>query len=161
MPAFKVCAVAVAASAPATHARHRPADRRTTAPCTVPHPADRGTRLKSTPRFLQGVYPFTGEGLTSRSCSTRACVYTVPARPSTAQALYFRGGNSTDELVYVVLVRDGVPMRWFPIGAKGDMHVPLRVVEDLHGGTRRRAARGRRPRASPASSSSTWGWWRS
>jgi assimilatory nitrate reductase catalytic subunit len=53
----------------------------------------------------------------------------------TAQALYFRGGNSTSELVYVLLVRNGEPMRWFPIGAKGDCHVPLRVVEDLDGGT--------------------------
>ena len=26
-------------------------------------------------------------------------------------------------------------MRWFPIGAKSDVHVPLRVVEDLSGGT--------------------------
>ena len=52
-----------------------------------------------------------------------------------AQALYFRGGNTTDELVTVVLMRDGVPMRYFPIGAKSDVHVPLRVVEDLEGGT--------------------------
>ena len=34
-----------------------------------------------------------------------------------------------------MLVRDGVPMRYFPIGAKGDVHVPLRVVEDLEPGT--------------------------
>ena len=52
-----------------------------------------------------------------------------------AQALYFRGGNTTDELVAVVLMRDGVPMRYFPIGAKGDVHVPLRVVEDIDGGS--------------------------
>ena len=32
-------------------------------------------------------------------------------------------------------------MRYFPIGAKGDTHVPLRVVEDLDGGTDARAAR--------------------
>ena len=32
-------------------------------------------------------------------------------------------------------MRDGVPMRYFPIGAKADVHVPLRVVEDLEGGT--------------------------
>ena len=51
------------------------------------------------------------------------------------QALYFRGGNSSDELVTVVLMRDGVPMRYFPMGAKGSVHVPLRVVEDLEGGT--------------------------
>ena len=34
-----------------------------------------------------------------------------------------------------MLVRDGMPMRYFPIGAKGDVHVPLRVVEDLDAGT--------------------------
>ena len=32
-------------------------------------------------------------------------------------------------------MRDGSPMRYFPIGAKGDVHVPLRVVEDLAAGT--------------------------
>jgi hypothetical protein len=31
-------------------------------------------------------------------------------------------------------MRDGVPMWYFPIGAKGDVHVPLRVVEDIEGG---------------------------
>src|ERR687886_369076 len=51
------------------------------------------------------------------------------------QPVYFRGGNTTAELVYVVLVRDGKPMRYFPIGAKSDVHVPLRVVEDLDAGT--------------------------
>ena len=54
---------------------------------------------------------------------------------SVAQALYFRGGNTTDEVITVVLMRDGVPMRYFPIGARSDVHVPLRVVEDLEGGT--------------------------
>jgi hypothetical protein len=34
-------------------------------------------------------------------------------------------------MVSVVLVRDGVPMRYFPIAAKGATHVALRVVEDL------------------------------
>ena len=90
--------------------------------------------MKSSPRFLQGVYPISGEGLAKPGPIDPALRYTVPAGLS-AQALYFRGGNSTDELVYVLLVRDGVPMRWFPIGAKGDVHVPLRVVEDLTGGT--------------------------
>ena len=90
--------------------------------------------MKSTPRFLQGVFPITGEGLTKPGPVDPALTYTVPAGAS-AQALYFRGGNSTAELVYVLLVRDGEPMRWFPIGAKGDVHVPLRVVEDLPGGS--------------------------
>ena len=90
--------------------------------------------MKSTPRFLHGVYPITGEGLTNPGPIDAALTYTVPAGCS-AQALYFRGGNSTGELVYLLLLRDGVPMRWFPVGARADCHVPLRVVEDLDGGT--------------------------
>ena len=90
--------------------------------------------MKSTPRFLQGVFPLSGEGLSKPGPIDPALKYTVPNGQS-AQALYFRGGNSTGELVYVLLLRDGEPMRWFPIGAKGDVHVPLRVVEDMSGGT--------------------------
>ena len=45
--------------------------------------------------------------------------------------MYFRGGNSSDELVYAVLTRDDEAMRLFPMGAKESTHVPLRVVEDL------------------------------
>ncbi len=90
--------------------------------------------MKSTPRFLQGVYPITGEGLAKPGPVDAALRYTVPSG-QTAQALYFRGSNSTGELVYVLLLRDGEPMRWFPIGARSDVHVPLRVVEDLTGGT--------------------------
>jgi assimilatory nitrate reductase catalytic subunit len=90
--------------------------------------------VKSTPRFLQGVFPITGEGLAKPGPVDPSLRYTVPPGTS-AQALYFRGGNSTGELVYVLLLRDGEPVRWFPIGARGDVHVPLRVVEDLPGGT--------------------------
>ena len=53
-----------------------------------------------------------------------------------AQMIYFRGGNSASEMVVVVLTRDGKPMRTFPIGAKGAVHVPLVVVEDLEPETR-------------------------
>ena len=90
--------------------------------------------MKSTPRFLHGVYPITGEGLGKPGPLDPSLRYTVPPGAS-AQALYFRAGNSTPELVYVLLLRDGEPVRWFPIGARGDVHVPLRVVEDLDGGT--------------------------
>jgi hypothetical protein len=38
-------------------------------------------------------------------------------------------------MITVVLFRDGVPMRYFPIAAKGATHVALRVVEDLLGDT--------------------------
>ncbi|SES97172.1 molybdopterin oxidoreductase family protein [Geodermatophilus poikilotrophus] len=164
MPAFKVCAVAVtrvagpverlpapdaagqpqprphaapAARTPLPPARSpRPPAGRPHPPAETPHrPFPRRTpRVKSTPRFLQGVYPITGEGLDKPGPIDPALRYTVPGGAA-AQALYFRGGNSTEHLVYVLLVRDGVPVRWFPIGAKGDVHVPLRVVEDLPGGT--------------------------
>ena len=96
--------------------------------------------MKSTPRFLQGVYPITGEGLAKPGPIDPALRYTVPDGLS-AQALYFRGGNSTGELVYVLLVRDGEPMRWFPIGAKGDVHVPAAGGRGPARRHRRRAAR--------------------
>ncbi|NAS27355.1 molybdopterin-dependent oxidoreductase [Herbidospora sp. NEAU-GS84] len=110
MPAFKACAVAIAS-------------------------IDEGTRqVHSTPRFLQGVFTFEGKGLDQPVPLDGALSYVVPAGTST-QAVYFRGGNSSDELICVVLMRDGKPMRWFPIGAKSDVHIPLRVVEDLDSGT--------------------------
>ncbi|PWJ53180.1 hypothetical protein SAMN06264364_11475 [Quadrisphaera granulorum] len=89
--------------------------------------------MSSTFRFLQGVFPVTGQGLDKLVLLDDSLTYTVP-EGNRAQVLYFRGGNASDELVIVVLVRDGVPMRWFPIGAKGDVHVPLRVVEDVEPG---------------------------
>ncbi len=89
--------------------------------------------MNSTPRFLQGVLPFEGKGL-DQPAPIGVPGYVVPAGV-TAQAVYFRGGNSADELICVVLMRDGKPMRYFPIGAKADVHVPLRVVEDLDSGT--------------------------
>lgn len=91
--------------------------------------------MHSTPRFLQGAYPFDGHGLDKPVLLHETASYVVPAGVS-AQPVYFRGGNSSGELVCVVLVRDGAPMRWFPIGAKADTHVALRVVEDLLADTR-------------------------
>lgn len=90
--------------------------------------------MHSTPRFLQGVFPFEGKGLDRPAPLGPELSYVVPDGVA-AQAVYFRGGNAAAELVTVVLMRDGKPMRYFPIGAKGDVHVPLRVVEDLPGGT--------------------------
>lgn len=86
--------------------------------------------MSSTPHFLQGVFTFTGGGLTKPSQIDPALSYVVPSG-LTAQPLYFRGGNSSDELIYVSLVRDGSVMRIFPIGAKSSVNVPLRVVEDV------------------------------
>lgn len=90
--------------------------------------------MHSTPRFLQGVFAFEGRGIDQPFPIGGALSYTVPDGV-TAQAVYFRGGNATAELVYLVLMRDGQPMRYFPIGAKASVHVPLRIVEDLDSGT--------------------------
>lgn len=88
----------------------------------------------STPRFLQGAYSFAGTGLDDPGTIDGTLQYVVPAG-AVAQPVYFRGGNSSDEMVSVVLMRDGAPMRWFPIAARGATHVALRVVEDLLGDT--------------------------
>ena len=90
--------------------------------------------MQSTPHFLQGVFPFEGKGIDAPFPLSTALSYTVPLGV-TAQTVYFRGGNTSDELICAVLMRDGKPMRYFPIGARSDVHVPLRVVEDLDGGT--------------------------
>ena len=84
--------------------------------------------------FLQGIYPFDGAGMDKPVPLHAELAHVVPDGVI-SQALYFRGGNTTDELITIVLMRDGVPMRYFPIGAKGDVHVPLRVVEDIDGGS--------------------------
>ena len=85
-------------------------------------------------RFLQGIFPFEGAGLDKPVPISPELSHVVPDGV-VGQALYFRGGNSSDELVTVVLMRDGVPMRYFPMGAKESVHVPLRVVEDVEGGS--------------------------
>jgi hypothetical protein len=87
----------------------------------------------STAKFIQGVHEFVGKGLTV-PVPLDGCSYTVPAGMST-QPVYFRGGNSSDELICVALMRDGEIMRLFPLGARGASHVSLRVVEDLLGDT--------------------------
>lgn len=85
-------------------------------------------------RFLQGFYPFTGAGPGTMVPIHADLSYVVP-EGVVNQPLYYRGGNSTPELITIVLLRDGTPMRYFPIGAKGDVNVPLRVVEDIEGGS--------------------------
>jgi len=151
MPEFKVCAVAARriGGPDDTHLlsalpsqpdvrpfRPRPAATRSTArrSTTTRPPTQKGTSMHSKNRFLQGIFQFTGAGVDKPAPIDGTLTYVVPDG-SVAQALYFRGGNTTDELITVVLMRDGVPMRYFPIGAKADVHVPLRVVEDLEGGT--------------------------
>ena len=134
MPAFKACAVNLTRlgeprTEPRTAASTPDQTHRTTRP---PRPKDR--TMISRNHFLQGIYTFEGAGLDKPVAISDELGHVVPDGV-VSQALYFRGGNSTDELIVVVLLRDGVPMRYFPIGAKGDVHVPLRVVEDIEGGS--------------------------
>jgi assimilatory nitrate reductase catalytic subunit len=90
--------------------------------------------MHTTSRFLQGIYSFEGQGLCKPVPIDPALTYTVPPGV-TGQALYFRGGNSTEEMITIVLVRDGQPMRYFPIGARATTHVALAVVEDIEDGS--------------------------
>jgi len=86
--------------------------------------------MNETPRFIQGVFAFRGVGLGATSPLRPAARYKVPF-DKRAQLIYLRAGNSTDELIYVSLLRQGKPFRNFPIGAKGAIHVPLAIVEDV------------------------------
>jgi hypothetical protein len=85
---------------------------------------------ESTPKFLNGVFSFVGAGYEKPSLLSEKLTYSVPPDKRT-QLIYFRGGNSSDEMVYFVMMRDGVPMRYFAIGARAGTHVPLAIVEDL------------------------------
>jgi hypothetical protein len=86
--------------------------------------------MNSGHQFIHGVFSFEGKGLDEPYALGPGATYTVPA-DKRAQLIYMRGGNSADEMVYLVLTRDGKAMRYFPIGAKSSVHVPLAVVEDI------------------------------
>jgi len=86
--------------------------------------------METTPRFLQGTFPFSGDGLDKAKLLSTTLSYLVPG-DKRSQLIYLRGGNSSSELIVVTLMRDGKPMRIFPIGAKAATHVSLAVVEDL------------------------------
>jgi hypothetical protein len=86
--------------------------------------------METTARFLNGVYPFEGKGLDAPYPLADALTYDVPT-DKRAQLIYLRAGNSSDGLVSLTLMRDGKPMRLFPVGAKQALHVPLAVVEDI------------------------------
>ena len=82
------------------------------------------------PIFLQGLFPFEGRSLETPIPFQPGIAYKVPF-DKRAQLIYFRAGNSSAEMIYILFKRDGKPMRYFPIAAKGATHVSLAVVEDL------------------------------
>ncbi len=90
---------------------------------------------KAAPRFLQGVYPFIGRGIFELGPLNDALTYTVPDRKS-LKVVYFRAGNLSEDLLYLTISANGVPIRYFPVGPKSDFHVPLAIVEAHPAGTR-------------------------
>jgi len=85
---------------------------------------------ESIPKFLNGIFSFVGAGYEKPSLLSGKLTYLVPPDKRT-QLIYFRGGNSSDEMVYFVMMRDDVPMRYFAIGARAGTHVPLAVPARL------------------------------
>jgi hypothetical protein len=83
--------------------------------------------IDSQPKFVQGVFSFSGAGYDK---PVTLAGNTVPA-DKRAQPIYLRAGNSSDALVSLSLSCDGKMMRLFPIGAKSAQHVQLAVVEDI------------------------------
>ncbi len=86
------------------------------------------------PAFIQGLFEFAGEGLSSPVAFSVPATYKVP-EDKRAQTIYFRAGNAAPEMIYLVLTREGQAMRYFPVGAKGSIHVALAVLEDLSPGS--------------------------
>ncbi len=86
------------------------------------------------PVFLQGLFSYVGSGLENPTPFGPPVRYLVPP-DKRAQTIYFRAGNPCPEMIYLVLTRRGVPMRYFPVGAKAACHVPLAVLEDIPPGS--------------------------
>jgi hypothetical protein len=86
------------------------------------------------PTFIQGLFAWEGKGLDRAIPFDPPVTYHVPA-DKRAQTVYFRAGNAAPEMIYLVLTNGGRPMRYFPVGAKGAIHVPLAVIEDISPGS--------------------------
>jgi hypothetical protein len=85
------------------------------------------------PQFLQGVYPFEGDGLDKLVSFEPKVAYLVP-QEKRVRPVYLRAGNSSSELIYLVLARDEKPMRYCPLGAKSGIDIGFHIVEEALGG---------------------------
>lgn len=90
---------------------------------------------KARARFLQGVFPFAGRGVFDLAPLNDALSYTIPLGAS-AEVVYFRGGNFSDDILYLTLSVNGTVVRYFPVGPKADIHVPLALIESYSAGSR-------------------------
>ena len=85
--------------------------------------------------FIQGVFGFEGKGLERPAPLRPEVGYSVPP-DKRAQLIYLRAGNPAPELIYLLISLNGRPIRYFPVGAKAAVHIPLAIVEDLNPETR-------------------------
>ncbi len=96
---------------------------------------ERQIRLgRATPRFLQGVYPFAGRGFFEVAPLNESLSYTVP-EGTAAEVIYVRAGNLSDDLIYLAVCLNSIPVRYFPVGPKADFHVPLSITEAYPAGS--------------------------
>jgi assimilatory nitrate reductase catalytic subunit len=89
---------------------------------------------RAAPRFLQGVFPFVGRGLFDPLLLDETLRFVVPPGRATT-VVYLRAGNHSDDLIYLMLVADGAPRRYFPVGPKADANVALAIYEGHPAGT--------------------------
>lgn len=89
---------------------------------------------RTVPRFLQGTFNFSGLGMES-PIALEALNYQVPSHAQ-SKVVYFRAGNSSDDVINLTLLRDGETMRLFPLGMKSSMHFPMAIQEALPSGTK-------------------------
>jgi len=80
------------------------------------------------PVLLQTITTFEGSGL--QNSHPIGLGYTVP-RGRTLGMLYFRGGSTVSGMVNITIMRNGRPMRYFPIASGSAIHVSLAIVEEM------------------------------
>ena len=81
-------------------------------------------------KLIQSVFAFSGTGLLTPVPVTPRLRYEVPKKTS-SKLIYMRAGNSCSELIYLSLIRNKKPMRFFPIGGKAAIHVTLAINEEI------------------------------
>ena len=117
-------------------------------------------RWSRRPASSRPIRPFVGVGLDEYQAVRPAAVATRSPRTRSAQCVYFRGGNSSDDLVCVVLTRDGepdaaVPHRGARLGPHPAAHHRGAADRQPPRAPRRRPARAPRAPSSSTSGSSS------
>ena len=86
--------------------------------------------MVETHRFIQGLFNYNGRGLNEPVALEPKADYIVPAGKR-AHLVYCRVGNPSNELISLILKRDGKLTRYFPVGAKAGAQMPHALVDDL------------------------------